>query len=183
MSCDEIILCGEGWGACSQGAMSFCNENDELICYPCEDESRKHETLSGLPVCCTEDRPRFCDENSAGYPGGCWSESVDCATITACGDSFAACHEGGLPYCDEDGDLTCYTCPEDAARYETTSGRPVCCPPESPTFCDENDAGYPGGCWGATIGCETIIECDGFFGACPVGQTASCEDGALACRD
>jgi hypothetical protein len=182
VDCETILFCEQQWFSCPQGALSFCDENDQFSCYPCTNESRRYETLSGRPVCCSGDRPVFCDENDEGYDGGCWSEGVDCETITACGDAFTACYSGSLPYCQE-GELTCYPCPEGSERHATTSGRPVCCTSGNPTFCDENEAGYYGGCWGEDMDCATIIPCNGVFGACAAGLTSSCEDGVLRCQE
>jgi hypothetical protein len=182
-SCETLLFCIDRWSICYEGTLPYCDETDGMLCFPCQDESRMYETASGRPGCCTEARPTFCDENEAGYTGGCWTEETDCETITACGGSFSACASGMLPYCQEDGELRCYPCPEDSVRYETTSGRPVCCTADTPTFCDENDAGYHGGCWSATIDCDTIIQCNGLWSACEVGRTSSCEENVIRCLE
>ena len=183
VSCEGILFCGEQWLVCTDGALPYCDENGDLICYPCEDETRLHETTSGRPVCCTDARPKFCDENSAGYTGGCWSEETDCETITSCDDTFYACSVDTLPHCQDDGVFRCYPCEEGSEVNQTLSGRPVCCPPENPIFCDENEAGYDGGCWWDTIDCDTIIECNGVWGACETGRTSSCEENTLRCLE
>ena len=181
VACDTLTLCGDQLKACLEGSIPYCDEDDNFVCYACPDGATQYETASGKPVCCSEERPQFCDENNEGYGGGCWSEGVDCATITVCGASFTACYDGSLPYCDEAGDLTCYPCPDGAVQYETASGRPVCCTDDLPVFCDESSDGYTGGCRSEGVDCATLIYCGGFWGACTEGHTSSCEEDTLHC--
>ena len=181
VDCDTLTLCGSDVMACLDGSLPYCDEEESFVCYACPDGATQYETASGRPVCCSETRPMFCDENDAGYTGGCWSATVDCDTITVCGDSFTACHEGSLPYCNADGELTCYPCPDGAEQYETASGRPVCCTDDLPVFCDENSDGYAGGCWSDGVDCTTVIYCGSFWGACTEGHSSSCEDDSLRC--
>jgi hypothetical protein len=182
VDCNTITFCGDTWTACLEDSLPFCNEDGGFLCYPCGDDTVRHETASGRPVCCTPDRPTFCDENEIGYSGGCWSDGVDCETITMCGDTYTACLHGALPFCGEDSELTCYPCPGDSERYETISGRPICCTADKPYFCDENENGYLGGCWSDGMDCSTVIYCNGFWGGCSEGMQPSCEDGSLSCQ-
>lgn len=148
----------------------------------CPEGSAMHVSAEGETFCCPERYPVFCDTRDGGYPGGCWSEEVDCATITRCNDDWSACHEGGMPYCDAVEGMTCYPCDDPTRKVESSSGRPFCCTEDHPTFCDENDDGYKGGCWSPAIDCGTVIECDGYWGACLTGLVSSCTDGGdLTC--
>ncbi len=156
-------------------------EDDTGPIITCPEGSERHESAEGEIFCCPESYPVFCDTRDGGYPGGCWSNEVDCASITWCGDDWSACHEGGMPFCDAEEGLTCYPCDDPTRKYETSSGRPFCCTEDHPLFCDENDDGYKGGCWSPAIDCGTVIECDDFWGACLVGLTSSCTDKELAC--
>ncbi len=131
----------------------------------CPDGSDKHTTSSGKTICCPEDHPNFCDENNSGFPGGCWSEETDCATIIECGGSWTACKEDRTSHC-------------------TASGRTVCCPESYPNFCDEmtsNGDTYPGGCWSEGNDCSTIIKCGDSWWSCPDGTTATCSDDTVVC--
>ena len=182
VDCGTLTLCGGDWHACAEGSLPYCDAEENFLCYPCGDGSTPYTTASGRPVCCDSERPTFCDENDDGYQGGCWADGVDCDTITLCDGHYLACMADALPFCDESGNMTCHPCPADATRHETTSGRPVCCTTDQPTFCDENSLGYPGGCWSAAIDCSTIIPCGEAFGACGDGFESSCEDDQIICR-
>ena len=148
----------------------------------CPSEAVEYTSSSGKVVCCIANEAVFCDENNSGYTGGCWPVGIDCHTITLCGDQWAACPEGAVPFCDETGTLNCEVCPEGGVVHKTQSGRPFCCDAEFPLFCDENDAGYPGGCWPQAVDCATITYCDDHFGACPTGQQPSCQEDGLICQ-
>ena len=147
----------------------------------CPEGSDKYVSAGGKTYCCPAEFPVFCDEQEGGYAGGCWSSGVDCGAITHCGDKWSACKDGALPYCDDEDGLVCITCTNPARKYETASGRPVCCTDDRPLFCDENDAGYEGGCWTVIIDCSTIIPCNESWGACVEGMVASCKDGLISC--
>ena len=181
VACDTLTQCGDQLKACLEGSLPYCDADDNFVCYACPEGATQYETASGKPVCCSDARPLFCDENDAGYGGGCWSDGVDCDTIAVCGGSFTACFEGSLPFCDDAGDLTCYPCPEGAEQYETASGRPVCCTDDLPVFCDESAGGYTGGCWSEGVDCTTVIYCGGFWGACTEGRSSTCEEDTLRC--
>ena len=148
----------------------------------CDAEKTQHTTASGRILCCGPDYPVFCDENSDGFDGSCFGDGVDCSTITACGGHWLACKAGQLPFCDEDDNMICHPCPDDAVRFQTVSGRPVCCTEERPQFCDENDSGYSGGCWVSEIDCDTIIPCGDYFSACPSGFSPRCEADHIVCE-
>ena len=148
----------------------------------CPEGSQMHTSSSGKVVCCSAGYPQFCDENDNGYTGSCWGEGVNCDTITYCGDSWHACLDDKLAWCDSTGNMICYPCEADATVYHTTSGRPVCCTTDRPMFCDENDNGYEGGCWTAHIDCSTITLCNGYWGACPNGAFPSCEENIVRCQ-
>ena len=156
-------------------------DTDALIS-ACPEGSTRHTTQSGRVVCCSEDYPLFCDEMDGGFEGSCFGEGVDCETVTRCDGRWLACQTGQLPFCDVDGDMSCHPCPDDAVRYETGSGRPICCTEERPLFCDENELGYTGGCWASTINCDSIIPCGDFFSACPLGWSSRCEAGEILCE-
>jgi hypothetical protein len=66
--------------------------------------------------------------------------------------------------------------------HETRSGRPFCCDDEFPLFCDENDAGYPGGCWPDNAACDTITYCHDYWGACAAGEQPTCIEDELICQ-
>jgi hypothetical protein len=182
VDCETLTLCGGSWRACYEGNLPYCDDDDNFSCYSCDEDSTPYTTASGRPVCCSETRPLFCDENDEGYPGGCWAEGVACETLTLCDGSWLACTEGYLPFCDEEGDMSCHPCPDDAVRYETASGRPICCTDTRPLFCDENSDGYPGGCWSDQIDCDTIIPCGDYWSACTTGTHGTCVDGEIVCQ-
>ena len=148
----------------------------------CPESTQLHTTSSGKVVCCSADHPVFCDENSNGYTGSCWSEGVNCDAIIHCGDAWRACLADALPWCDETENMICYPCAADSTVHYTTSGRPACCTDDRPVFCDENAEGYPGGCWSAGIDCSTIAMCNGFWGACPNGAIPTCEGTIIRCQ-
>jgi hypothetical protein len=150
--------------------------------YQCPEETELHLSASGKAVCCSQSKPVFCDENDDGYTGSCWSEGVNCDSITLCGDVWRGCLMDRLPFCDPTGNMICYPCPEEAEVYWTQSQMPVCCSPEQPVFCDENDNGYVGGCWPSQIDCNTITMCNGYWGACPAGGIPACEGTRIVCR-
>jgi hypothetical protein len=74
----------------------------------CPDGSVLYTTKGGKNVCCGERYPVFCDENEAGYEGGCWSPGADCETIVYCNERWIACPEGTLSACPDGGDIICY---------------------------------------------------------------------------
>lgn len=144
--------------------------------YQCPEGSEQHTTSSDKTVCCPSDNSQFCYENADGYTGGCWPEGTDCNTITECDGQFASCPYGSLPYCNDNSQLTCHVCPEDASVNYTTSGKPVCCETDFPAFCDERSDGYPGGCWQAGVDCATIALCGDTWRACGSGTVVVCEE-------
>lgn len=83
--CDSIMECGGEWMACAEGRTAYCSSFDTFHC-------------------CSESHPRLCE--AEGYGAGCWAETVDCSTITFCGDDWHACEEGSDPAC-TDGTFTC----------------------------------------------------------------------------
>jgi hypothetical protein len=150
--------------------------------YYCPEGTQMHTSSSGKVVCCSESKPVFCDENEDGYTGSCWSEGVNCDSITFCGDVWRGCLTDRLPFCDPTGNMICYPCPEEAEVYWTLSQMPVCCNPDQPVFCDENDNGYAGGCWPPQIDCNTITMCNGYWGACSAGGIPACEGTRIVCQ-
>lgn len=181
VDCETVVECGGSSRACLVGSVPYCDQDETFACYSCPVDATRYETASGKPVCCSPSRPTFCDENADGYTGGCWSEAVDCETITTCGGSFTACVGDTLPYCDDAGEFSCYACPDGAVEYINASGKPICCGDERPLFCDENANGYSGGCWNDGVDCSTVISCGGFWGACMEGRESVCEEDALRC--
>ena len=106
VDCDSITFCGDAWHACRTGSLPYCDTAGNMICIPCANEAAAHYTQSGMPVCCSEPTPLFCDENANGFPGGCWSSQLDCSTIIWCNDHWSACSAGATPVC-ENGIVTC----------------------------------------------------------------------------
>jgi len=151
----------------------------------CPTGSTEHKTSGGHTLCCPKDSPVFCDEMDNGFGGGCFSTDIDCSTITDCGGKWWACYEEQIPYCDEGkGELECVGCEATDTQYETTSGRPVCCGGDRPTFCDEVTSGdklYPGGCWDDNVDCGTITYCDDAWRACYEGDEPKCEVDLFSC--
>ena len=141
----------------------------------------QHTSVSGKVFCCPPTSPLFCDENDAGFTGGCWSKEMDCATIFQCGDDWWSCPAQSIPYCDAEGEMICQPCEDGWTKHETTSGRPICCPPDRPIFCDENDMGYGGGCWQARVDCSTITHCQGTWRACFEGMVPICPNDQFGC--
>ncbi len=101
-NCDTITECDGDWLACKGNGLPFCDEYGVMKCYPCPSDYDKHETTSGRPICCSNDRPRFCNENSDGYVGGCWQDIADCDTIIYCDGAWRACAQGTQPTCEDD---------------------------------------------------------------------------------
>lgn len=97
-------------------------------------------------------------EVECAVPGApsCWGAGTDCATLTECKGSWAACAKDFSPHC---GDVRGF----------------ACCPALLPVFCDV--AGPPLGCWEPGIDCSTIADCSGAWFACPAGQKYVCGQG------
>ncbi len=146
----------------------------------CPEESTEHTTsISGRTVCCPLGM-LFCDDNTTGYLGGCWSELTDCETIIECDGRWQACIEDTLPFCDLSDQMWCHSCPTDSTRYDTASGRPFCCTSDRPQFCDEAGE-FQGGCWNEGVDCTSITYCEGNWKACFNGMTPACKDDQFSC--
>ncbi|MBN1652524.1 MAG: hypothetical protein JXA30_01980 [Deltaproteobacteria bacterium] len=168
---------------CVVASVLCCGDDDEKgesvpdpgSTVQCTEGAIKYTTSSGEIVCCPSAN-RFCDENADGYTGGCWPENTDCNLITQCGGQWAACPTGSLPYCKDDATLECHVCSEGSSVYRTASGKPVCCDSDAPTFCDETDEGYAGGCWASGVDCDTIAPCGDDWAACAEGMVVVCDE-------
>lgn len=178
----SFLFCIPGCNADEGSEENVENDSETESQGSCLAGELEHTSSNGGVFCCDADETIFCDVNSEGYTGGCWPANVDCDTITLCGDRWGACPPESLPYCPDTGDLTCKPCPAGAAQHETRSGVPVCCDDTRPLFCDENDAGYPGGCWPAVTDCASITFCGDDWGACPVGEQPHCIGDQLMCQ-
>ncbi len=99
--CETIIECDGKWQACIADTLPFCDNSGQMWCQPCPQGSTRYETLSGKPFCCAENRPQFCDEEGE-FRGGCWTQDVDCTSITYCEDNWKACFNGTKPVCEDD---------------------------------------------------------------------------------
>lgn len=171
-----IIAIGPDCGSEDENDQSSNNGQAGRISYPyqCPEGSAQYTTSSGKTVCCAADNAQFCDENAEGYPGGCWPVGTACDTITECGGQYSSCPPETLPYCNND-QLQCFECSENASVHYTASGKPFCCGVDFPTFCDENQQGYPGGCWQAGVDCRTVVQCEGTWAACGSGLVVLCD--------
>jgi hypothetical protein len=99
--CNTITECGDTWVSCPEGSLPFCDDSGQLTCHVCPEGAMAYETTRGMPVCCTADFPKFCNE-TAGYQGGCWQDDVNCETIVKCGDEWVACSGNMEVICDEE---------------------------------------------------------------------------------
>ncbi len=148
---------------------------------PCPDISIEYWTSSGRRVCCPLDTI-LCDEIEDWYPGGCWKSETDCSTIIWCADRWQACIPNYRSSCEQNQMACLAPCPEGMEEYKTTSGRRICCTEDTQLFCDETDAGYPGGCFGLGIDCETLSYCGEDWRACREGASPVCsEDDIFSC--
>ncbi len=145
-----------------------------VLPYQCPDGTVQNTTSSGKVICCSANNAQFCDENAEGYTGGCWPEGTNCDAITMCGGQWTACPPASLPYCHND-QLQCIVCSENSSVYYSASGKPFCCDAEFPTFCDETDQGYEGGCWQAGVDCQTMAQCGDTWTACASGMVVVCD--------
>jgi hypothetical protein len=128
-SCEaRSCTCGD-LDACPGETTGYCSRNLERLC-------------------CGPDQI-FCDvEDTIGFTGGCVQNNLDCASIFACGDGFAACSVDRTGYC-------------------STTGAPACCAADRPLFCDAVPGiGYEGGCWEADVNCNTLSPCGDVLFAC-----------------
>ncbi len=101
-SCETILDCGGAWSACPEESLSYCDDNDQMLCISCPEGSAEYATKSGRPFCCSGEHPKFCNEMSNGYEGGCWGKEIGCNTITYCQDDWQACPKGMELICDEE---------------------------------------------------------------------------------
>ncbi|MBN2530995.1 MAG: hypothetical protein JXR76_31705 [Deltaproteobacteria bacterium] len=106
VNCDSITLCSDSWHACKTGSLPYCDASGNMICFPCDNDASVYYTLSGMPVCCDEPSPLFCDENAGGFPGGCWASQIDCSTIIWCENHWGACAAGNAAVC-QNGLVVC----------------------------------------------------------------------------
>ena len=138
--CESVTECNGSMYSCPEGLTGHCGEKEF--------------------VCCSDERPKVCENDEYGI--GCWSEEVNCDSLTLCGGKWQACTGDKTPQCGEYGFS--------------------CCPEAFPVFCDHPEAGA--GCWAPDIDCSTITLCGGDYGACTEGHTPNCDEatGAFSCQ-
>jgi hypothetical protein len=107
-----------------------------------------------FPVWC----PAHGTIGDGGVAAGCWTPSVDCATVKHCSDGDHACGTGYGYNCDKKQCiLTC-----DDAQF------PIWCPGKGSV----SDGGTFQGCWSADTVCSTVTNCAGTLKACNSAQYA-----------
>ncbi len=82
VDCATISVCGPVIFACYAGGRPFCTATESYVCCQANEV--------------------FCEANPGiGYDGGCWPQTIDCASITDCGGgNYTACPQGtGRPNC------------------------------------------------------------------------------------
>jgi hypothetical protein len=101
---------------------------------------------------CSGDYPTFCP-----ISGSCWSEGVNCETVTSCGGTYKACKSALL-------------------KVDCATDKCVCKNSDYPVYCAATSEATDG-CWTPGTDCSTVTMCNGEKKACHSGYSFNCATG------